>query len=154
MDPSFHRSAKNVSSSYSTTPWDSFLQRRDELIEIDERYSRIGKYQGGFTHIFGAWRSEKVSGMIDNRQYFNAWSRYLLAQRIMTLSGDGSLFNFNYWLERDVTIDPLRDTPDTRGGDPDRSGKYYYIFPHDPEEYFPPDAPVGIVDDSPVPPGI
>ncbi len=137
----------NVSASYSTTPWNEFLNRREELMAINQRYSRIGKYQGGGGHIFGVWRSEMVSGMQDHRQYFNAWSRYLLAQRIMTLSGDGALFNFNYWLERDVTIDPLRDDPDTRSGDPDRSGRYYYIFPHDPEDYFPPDAPPGFVDD-------
>ena len=143
----------NVSSSYSNTPWDEFLDKRDELIGHDTRYSKIGVFQGGYTYLFGMWRSEMVSGMQDNRQYFNAWSRYLIAKRIMTLSGDLSLFNFNYWLERDVTIDPLRDDPETRS-DLDRSGRYYYIYPHDPEEFLPPDAPVGIVDDSPVPPGI
>ncbi len=151
-------SGLNISASYSTTPWDEFIQRRDELMGIDERYSRIGKYQGGGTHIFGAWRSERVSGMMDNRQYFNAWSRYLIAQRIMKLSGDESQFNFDYWLSHDVTADPLRDSEgdnaSTRSGDPDRSGRYYYIFPHDPEEYLPPDAPVQYVDDEPAPPGI
>ena len=64
----------------------------------------------------------------------------------MTLSGDLSQFNFNYWLERDVTIDPLRDTPETRA-DLDRSVRYYYIYPHDQEEYLPPDAPVGFIED-------
>ena len=138
----------NISTSYSDTPWDEFLDRREELMAIDQRYSRIGVFQGGVTYLFGIWRSEMVSGMQDNRQYFNAWSRYLLAKRIMTLSGDIAKFNFNYWLERDVTADPLRDgTGDTRSGDTDRSGRYYYIFPHDPEEYFPPDAPPGFVED-------
>ncbi len=135
----------NISGSYSTTPWDEFLNRKSELETLDPRYSRIGKYQGA-GDLFGAWRSEMVSCMIDNRLYYNAWSRYLIAKRIMTLSGDLSQFNFNYWLERDVTIDPLRDTPETRA-DLDRSVRYYYIYPHDQEEYLPPDAPVGFIED-------
>ncbi len=139
----------NISASYGQTPWDEFLDKKAELMERDSRYSRIGVYQGGWTHIFGAWRSEIVSGMIDNRRYFNAWSRYLLAKRVMTLSGDLDSFNYNYWLERDVTVDPLRDEPWTRSGDPDRSDRYYYIYPHDPEEYeyFPPDVPPRFVKD-------
>ena len=87
-----------------------------------------------------------VSGMIDNRFYYSAWCRYLIAKRIMTLSGDLTSFNYEYWLERDVTFDPIRDEPATRS-DLDRSGRYYYIFPHESEDYFPPDAPVGFVED-------
>ncbi len=100
---------RNVSASYSETPWDELLSRKDELVERDERYSRIGKYQGGMNCTFGVWRSEFISGMMDNRLYFGAWSRYLIVERIMKLSGDESLFNFDYWLARDVTADPLRD---------------------------------------------
>lgn len=136
----------NISSSYSTTPWDELKNKRPQLMEIDSRYSRIGVYQGGWNHIYGAWRSEMVSGMIDNRFYYSAWCRYLIAKRIMTLSGDLTSFNYEYWLERDVTFDPIRDEPATRS-DLDRSGRYYYIFPHESEDYFPPDAPVGFVED-------
>jgi hypothetical protein len=47
--------------------------------------------------------------MMDNRQYFSAWQRYLIVKRIMTLSGDLASFSFDSWLAKDVTIDPLRD---------------------------------------------
>lgn len=100
---------RNVSASYSVTPWEEFLSRREELMAKDQRYSRIGKFQGGMGCTFGVWRSESISGMMDNRQYFNAWSRYLIVQRIMTLSGDLGSFSFDSWLARDVTLDPIRD---------------------------------------------
>ena len=128
---------RNISASYGTTPWDSFLNKRADLMEIDENYSRIGVYQGAMGYVLGIWRSELVSGMIDNRPYFNAWSRYLIVERIMRLSGDISQFNLNYWLERDVTTDPIRDDVGTRSGAPGRSGKYMYYYPH-PEVYTPP----------------
>lgn len=101
--------ALNLSNSYTSPPWQDFLDRRSSLMARDPHYGRIGVFQGGLTHMFGCWRSERASGMIDNRQYFSAWQRYLIVQRIMTLSGDLASFNFDSWLEKDVTIDPLRD---------------------------------------------
>ena len=42
-------------------------QYRDELVQRDANYGRIGIYQGGGTYLYGRWRSEKISCMIDNR---------------------------------------------------------------------------------------
>ena len=66
--------------------------------------------------MFGTWRSEKTSCMIDNRQYFSAWQRYLIVKRIFTLAGEESSFSFEKWLENDVTFDPVRDAA-TRSAD-------------------------------------
>ena len=64
--------------------------------------------------MYNVWRSEKVSGMIDNRPYFSAWQRYLIVQRIMTLTGDADAFSFDSWLAKDNPVDPIRDGVATR----------------------------------------
>lgn len=101
----------NISASYTDTPWDELLDHLDELVARDARYGRIGIFQGaGGKALFGRWRSEKISCMIDNRCYFSAWQRYLITERIFTLSDDLESFSFESWLAKDVTADPVRDS--------------------------------------------
>ena len=45
--------------------------------------------------------------MIDNRPYFSAWQRVLIAKRITELAGQ--TFSLNGYLSIDVTTDPIRD---------------------------------------------
>ncbi len=99
----------NLSANYNSVPWQEFLDYRDELVSRDAHYGRIGRYQGGEVVMFKIWRSEKTSCMIDNRPYFAAWQRYLIARRIMTLAGEGDNFSFDSWLAFDKTDDPIRD---------------------------------------------
>ena len=100
----------NLSASPSDAPWKTdLLDRLDQLTELDARYGRIGTFQGGGNYLYGRWRSEKISCMIDNRCYFSAWQRYLITRRIFDLSGDLASFSFESWLANDVTIDPVRD---------------------------------------------
>ena len=101
----------NVAIDPVATPWKTELQDRyADLVALDARYGRIGAFQGaGGGSLFGRWRSEKISCMIDNRYYFSAWQRYLITQRIFTLSGDLDSFSFESWLAKDVTLDPVRD---------------------------------------------
>ena len=102
--------ALNVASDPAAAPWkEVLLDRLDNLTALDSHYSRIGVYQGSMGYIYGRWRSEKISCMIDNRFYFSAWQRYLIAKRIFTLSGDVAGFTFDSWLAKDVTVDPVRD---------------------------------------------
>ena len=56
--------------------------------------------------MFGRWRSEKISCMIDNRYYFSTWQRMLIVKRIMTLSG--SSFDVNSFWEKDIPTDTVR----------------------------------------------
>ena len=101
----------NVSAKYDTVPWqEDLLDNMTMLSAIDARYpDRIGRFQGADTYPLNRWRSEMISCMIDNRQYFSAWQRELIVKRIFSLSGDA--FSFNDFLSKDVTIDPLRDIP-------------------------------------------
>ncbi len=109
--------AFNLSSTFYNTPWqEDLLTRYDELKGRDPLYGRIGTFQGGDGYMYGRWRSEKISCMIDNRFYFSAWQRYLIAKRIFTLSGDSGSFSFESWLSKDVTADPVRDA--ASGGAP------------------------------------
>ena len=105
----------NISTTYTNPPWQVFLDRRKDMAACNGHYDRIGVFQGGAGALFGCWRSERASCMIDDRPYFSAWQRYLIVKRIMTLSGDLDSFSYDGWLSRDVTTDPLRDAA-TRTG--------------------------------------
>jgi len=106
--------ALNISDSYSPTPWDMFLDNgvvKESLTALDARYGRIGVFQGASNTIFYRWRSEKISCMIDNRFYFSAWQRYLIAQRIRTMAGLTAPLTLEEFLAHDDPTDPVRDTP-------------------------------------------
>lgn len=45
--------------------------------------------------------------MIDNRQYFSFWQRYLIVDRIMKLAGQS--YTFDTFLAKDTCYDPVRD---------------------------------------------
>ena len=57
--------------------------------------------------IFNKWRSEIISCMIDNRQYFSTWQRMLIVKRIMQLTG--MEFSYDSFFSKDITTDPIRD---------------------------------------------
>jgi hypothetical protein len=99
----------NISGSFSSVPWQELLDKRQEMISLDNHYERIGVYQGGDVYMFGRWRNERTSCMIDNRFYFSAWQRYLIAKRVMTIAGEMDEFTFDTWLANDNSIDPIRD---------------------------------------------
>lgn len=97
----------NVSGYHDSTPWDSLLEIRDNLVTVDGNYERIGKYQGADVSMFNRWRSEIVSCMIDNRPYFSTWQRILIVRRIMEKAG--MEFSAEEFFDKDVTLDPIRD---------------------------------------------
>jgi len=104
----------NVSGTYNNVPWQSEVLdvlasgsyvTDPETIALYN--SRVGIFQGGDLCTLGRWRSEKISCMIDNRQYFSLWQRMLIVKRIKALSGES--FNLQAFYENDVPFDPLRD---------------------------------------------
>ena len=100
----------NLAADPLAAPWKADLldYPLETLVQSDPNYGRIGVFQGGGNKMFGRWRSEKISCMIDNRFYFSTWQRMLIVQRIMKLSG--STFNVASFWDHDVTTDPVRDT--------------------------------------------
>lgn len=101
--------ALNVASSPTAVTWqaDVLDYPLENLVAIDPNYGRIGIFQGGGTVMFGRWRSEMISCMIDNRFYFSTWQRMLIVRRIMSLSG--TTFDAASFWAKDVTFDPVRD---------------------------------------------
>ena len=107
----------NVSAKSDPTlvPWadmyDSSAQAK--MATISPKYiERIGVFQGADVSMFNRWRSERISCMIDNRFYFSTWQRYIIVNRIMTLSGLAPI-DFLTFLDNDNPTDPVRD-----GGSP------------------------------------
>ena len=99
----------NLAASPSSVTWqaDVLNYPLETLVAKDPNYGRIGIFQGGGTVMFGRWRSEMISCMIDNRFYFSTWQRMLIVRRIMSLSG--STFDAASFWAKDVTTDPVRD---------------------------------------------
>lgn len=110
----------NVSANSSNLPWTVLNEMRDELIQKDKRYERIGTYEGAYGYETGIWRAEQVSAMMDNRPYFSTWERALIYMRLMRSSGENASFDprnkddLKKYLELDVSFegirDPLRDS--------------------------------------------
>jgi hypothetical protein len=101
--------ALNVASSPTAVTWQADVLNYPlaDLVANDPNYGRIGTFQGGGTVMFGRWRSEMISCMIDNRFYFSTWQRLLIVRRIMSLSG--ATFDAASFWANDVTFDPVRD---------------------------------------------
>ena len=102
--------ALNVSGYYNTLPdmWASLMSKKADLVVQNSLYGRIGKYQGADTYIFNRWRSEMISCMYDNRQYFSTLQRALIAKRISDLAE--VQFDLDTFLQTiDDPRDPLRD---------------------------------------------
>ena len=78
-----------------------------ERIIGDERFSKVGFYEGANTFEKGIWRSEVISAMDDNRKYFNAISRQIIVERIKEKANES--FSFDDFCSKDVDYDELRD---------------------------------------------
>lgn len=92
-------------------PWSDLFEPSvvSKMAGISPKYNeRIGVFQGADVSMFYRWRSERISCMIDNRFYFSTWQRYIIVNRIMTLSGLPSIDVMTF-LDKDDPTDPLRD---------------------------------------------
>ncbi|MBR4381847.1 MAG: hypothetical protein IKP48_11415 [Bacteroidaceae bacterium] len=66
--------------------WSDFIPNTQGIMQTG-KFLHVGTYEGGYgAYGKGIWRSEEVSCMDDNRPYFSAWQRYLIAKRIHDLA--------------------------------------------------------------------
>ena len=66
--------------------WSDFIPNNQGTKQAG-KFLHVGTYEGGYgSYGKGIWRSEEVSCMDDNRPYFSAWQRYLIAKRIHDLA--------------------------------------------------------------------
>ena len=102
----------NVSGYYDNVPWkEELLDHLDEWVARNPDYARVSIFHGAQTSLYYRWRSEMTSCMIDNRPYYNLWSRILIVRRIMEKTG--LTFDMADFIAKDVTTDPIRPTADT-----------------------------------------
>ena len=103
--------ARNASGYYDSVPWKAdLLDHLDEWVARNPDYARVGIFHGALTSLYYRWRSEMTSCMIDNRPYFNLWSRILIVRRIMEKAG--VTFDMDDFIAKDVTTDPIRPSAD------------------------------------------
>ena len=77
------------------------------------KYSMVGAYEGGYYYTYGVWKPEANSCMVNNVDYYNAPSRRIIYERIMTLSG--LKYTFQKFLDQDNEIVP-KSSSITRSG--------------------------------------
>lgn len=68
---------------------------------------KVGYFEGALGYSKGIWRCENISCMIDNRRYFNAYSRQLIVERIKLLAGEK--FDYNDFQKKDINYDEILD---------------------------------------------
>ena len=97
----------NASGFYDAVPWQAdLLDHLDEWVARNPDYGQVGIFHGAQTSLYYRWRPEMTSCMIDNRPYFNLWSRILIVRRILEKAGVA--FDMDDFIAKDVTTDPIR----------------------------------------------
>ena len=123
--------ALNASGFYDAVPWQAdLLDNLDEWIARNPDYGRIGIWHGAQTSLYYRWRSEKTSCMIDNRPYFNTWSRILIVRRILEKAGEE--FDMQSFIDKDVTFDPVRPAASATAADRARARARAMMVPEMP----------------------
>lgn len=73
--------------------WSNFIPDEQGTKQAG-KFLHVGIYEGGYgSYGKGIWRSEQVSCMDDNRPYFSAWQRYLIAKRIHDLAHESFTYD-------------------------------------------------------------
>jgi hypothetical protein len=98
--------SKNIYDANTGAYWDHMIGTTGKTFSLE------GYFEGGFaSYATGVWRPELVSVMIDNRPYFNAYSRELIYRRILGIAGETFDYDTFYAQQSSVT------DPNTRAAD-------------------------------------
>lgn len=80
-----------------------------------EGYEAVGAYEGGFLYSGGVWRSEERACMQYNESYYSVMQRYLMVERILTVSGEVSASDTNTMVERFLARDKVKSYAEAIG---------------------------------------
>ncbi|MBR1575660.1 MAG: hypothetical protein IJ654_04335 [Bacteroidales bacterium] len=109
-------SSRNLTSDSSSYEWSWMAQ---------EGYLHEGLYEGGYaSYKTGVWRPEIISCMFDNRPYYNAWSRYLIMERVYSVCAE--TFNRTVFLNTDSGRS-IWSEPETRSSDGMAEGPVQFV---------------------------
>lgn len=99
---------KNVTADISQSSTSNYWKHMTN----NPRFPKVGYFEGGHYCGKGVWRSERISCMIDNRRYYNAYSRQLIVERILSIANEQ--FNYDSFLAKDVSYDEILDNRDNQ----------------------------------------
>ena len=109
--------SRNLTSDTSDCEWDWMASNG---------YTGEGLYEGGYAqYANGIWRPEIISCMFDNRPYFNAWSRYLIMERVYGVCGE--TFNRSVFLSKDSGISQYDEQAATRSSIEEVEGPVQFV---------------------------
>jgi len=106
----------NVVCNQSDAGWEDWIPFGGPGNREEGKFRYVGMYEGGnASYVQGIWRSEQVSCMDDNRPYFNAYSRYLIAKRIHDIAGE--TFTKDDFLAADAQYKAIQSGVDFAGAE-------------------------------------
>ena len=93
--------------------WNELIPQKQGVKE-GGKFLYVGVYEGGYAlYRQGVWRSEQISCMDDNRAYFSAWQRYLIAKRIHEIVGED--FDYKTFISQDEQYNAIQKGTANRG---------------------------------------
>lgn len=93
--------------------WNELIPQKQGVKE-EGKFLYVGVYEGGYAlYRQGVWRSEQISCMDDNRAYFSAWQRYLIAKRIHEIVGED--FDYKTFISQDEQYNAIQKGTANRG---------------------------------------
>ena len=119
----------NVSTDASGTLWSHLIPAAQGEKETRKfLYTGVYQIRNDANPDWGLYRSEEVSAMDDNRAYFSAWQRYLIAKRIHDIVGED--FDYDAFIAKDDQYLDIQAGKVNRGTEGQITTSYNGLMPN------------------------